>query len=93
MERRRLDLRFRHSEPSGWPDPCAERLVQPEKGAPARLLAEGPVDGSKVKDKKAGFDVRNVFGLSQAHPDLAREFWKRLPGISRPIKLNRPDML
>ena len=55
-------------------------LSSQKKGALARLLPEGPVDKSKVKDKKAGFDVRNVFGLSQAHPDLAREFWKRLPG-------------
>jgi NADPH2:quinone reductase len=50
------------------------------KGALARLLPEGPVEESLVKGKKAGFELRNVFGVSQAHLELAREFWKRLPG-------------
>ncbi len=50
------------------------------KGTLARLLPLGPVDESKVKGKKAGFEVRNVLGSSQAKPDLARPFWKRVPG-------------
>jgi NADPH:quinone reductase len=55
-------------------------LSSQRRGALARLLPEGPVDESKVEGKEAGFDVRNVFGVSQAHPDLSRGFWERLPG-------------
>ncbi|KAJ4409488.1 hypothetical protein N0V82_009449 [Gnomoniopsis sp. IMI 355080] len=54
-------------------------LSSHKKGALARLLPTGPVDESKVLGKKAGFDVRNVFGSSQAWPDLAGEFWSRVP--------------
>ena len=49
------------------------------KGLLARLLPLGPVDESKVKGKKAGFEVRNVFGSSHAKPELAKAFWERLP--------------
>ena len=50
-----------------------------KKGVLARLLPLGPVDESKVLGKKAGFEVRNPFGSSQASPDLARPFWERVP--------------
>jgi NADPH2:quinone reductase len=50
------------------------------KGALARLVPAGPVDESKVVGKKAGFDVRNVFGSSHQHPELAAAFWSRTPG-------------
>lgn len=49
------------------------------KGALARLLPIGPVDESKVLGKKAGFEVRDVFGTSQAWPELCGEFWSRVP--------------
>ncbi|KAH8901479.1 putative alcohol dehydrogenase [Thozetella sp. PMI_491] len=55
-------------------------LSSHKRGALARLLPLGPVDESKVTGKKAGFDVVNVFGSSQKHPELAKEFWGRLPG-------------
>lgn len=55
-------------------------LSSHKKGALARLLPLGPVDESKVLGKKAGFDVRDVFGSSQAVPQLASEFWSRVPG-------------
>lgn len=54
-------------------------LASHRKGALARLLATGPVDESKVVGKKAGFEVRNVFGSSQAKPELASAFWSRVP--------------
>lgn len=54
-------------------------LSSHKKGALARLLPTGPVDESKVLGKKAGFDVRNVYGSSQAFPELAGEFWSRVP--------------
>ncbi|KAF3491689.1 putative alcohol zinc protein [Arthroderma uncinatum] len=50
-----------------------------KRGTLARLLPDGPIDGSKVSHKHAGFDVQNVFGVWQANPQLAKEFWKRLP--------------
>ena len=55
-------------------------LSSHKKGALARLLPLGPVDESKVLGKKAGFEVRNTFGASQQHPELAGAFWSRLPG-------------
>jgi NADPH2:quinone reductase len=57
------------------------------KGALARLLPLGPVDESKVLGKKAGFDVRNVFGSSQAHPELCAPFWERVPEFLETGKL------
>lgn len=44
----------------------------------ARLLPM-PVDESKVYGKKAGFELKNTLGISSGNPELAREFWKRLP--------------
>lgn len=38
------------------------------------------MDQSKVLGKKAGFEVKGVLGISSKRPELAREFWKRLPG-------------
>lgn len=51
-----------------------------KKGSLARLLPTGPVDESRVAEKKAGFEVLNVLGVSSKHPDLASAFWARLPG-------------
>ncbi|KAI3391856.1 hypothetical protein diail_6686 [Diaporthe ilicicola] len=56
-------------------------LSSSKKGALARLLPLGPVDESKVVGKTAGFDVRDTFGSSQVHPELAGGFWERLPGF------------
>lgn len=36
------------------------------------------MDESKVLGKNAAFEVRNVFGSSQAKPDQARPFWERV---------------
>ena len=55
-------------------------LSSHKKGKLARLLPLGPVDESKVMGKKAGFEVRNVFGSSHAKPELCRGFWERVPG-------------
>jgi NADPH:quinone reductase len=55
-------------------------LSSHKKGALARLLPLGPVDESKVLGKKAGFDVRNVFGSSHQYPELASGFWSRVTG-------------
>ncbi|KAK9350624.1 chaperonin 10-like protein [Lipomyces doorenjongii] len=54
-------------------------LSSRKRGTLARLLPLGPIDESKVLGKKAGFDVRNVFGSSQVHPELAGPFWERVP--------------
>ncbi|KAB8235195.1 zinc-binding alcohol dehydrogenase family protein [Aspergillus alliaceus] len=50
-----------------------------KRGALARLLPLGTVDESKVLGKRAGFDVRDVFGSSHAYPELAAAFWSRVP--------------
>lgn len=50
------------------------------KGTLARLVPVGPIDESKVKGKKAGFAVENVFGSSQVKHELSSPFWERLPG-------------
>lgn len=55
-------------------------LSSSKKGALARLLPLGPVDESRVVGKTAGFEVRDVFGSSQAQPQLAGPFWERVPG-------------
>lgn len=57
-------------------------LSSAKKGLLARLVPIGPVDESKVVGKKAGedYEVRDVFGLSQAHPELCGGFWERVPG-------------
>lgn len=55
-------------------------LSSHKKGALARLIPRLPIDESKVLGKKAGFDVRDVFGVSSQHPELAGAFWSRVPG-------------
>lgn len=55
-------------------------LSNSKKGAMARLIPHGQVDESKVLGKRAGFDVRDLFGSSHMSPELAAEFWSRLPG-------------
>ncbi|KAK7432182.1 hypothetical protein QQZ08_001127 [Neonectria magnoliae] len=52
-------------------------LSSRKKGTLARLIPHGQVDESKVIGKQAGFDVRDVFGSSHVHPELARGFWTR----------------
>ncbi|EED13009.1 alcohol dehydrogenase, zinc-containing, putative [Talaromyces stipitatus ATCC 10500] len=63
-------------------------LSSSKRGALARLIPRVPVDESKVLGKRAGFDVRDVFGSSQVHPELAAGFWSRVPSYleSRQIK-------
>jgi len=56
-------------------------LSSQKRGALARLLPTKPVDESKVLGKKAGFDVLNVFGSSQAKLEWSKGFWDRLPGF------------
>jgi NADPH2:quinone reductase len=68
------------------------------KGKLARLVPTGPVDESKVIGKKLGFEVINVFGSSQANPELAYPFWERVPeflvnGKIKPLKFVLKDGL
>jgi NADPH:quinone reductase-like Zn-dependent oxidoreductase len=56
-------------------------LSSKRRGALARLLPTGPIDESRVLGKQAGFEVRDVFGSSHIHPELAGGFWERLPGF------------
>ncbi|KAL2839261.1 putative alcohol dehydrogenase [Aspergillus pseudoustus] len=55
-------------------------LSSHKKGALARLLPIGPVDETRVLGKKAGFEVRDVFGSAHSHPELGSGFFDRLPG-------------
>jgi NADPH:quinone reductase-like Zn-dependent oxidoreductase len=66
-------------------------LSSSKKGKLARLLPTGAVDETKVVGKHAGFEVVNVFGSSQARPELAYAFWERVPdyltsGKIKPLK-------
>ncbi|OCL05491.1 putative alcohol dehydrogenase [Glonium stellatum] len=54
-------------------------LSSTKKGKLARLLPTHPADKSTVLGKKAGFEVVDVYGSSQAQPDLAYPFWERVP--------------
>ncbi len=60
---------------------AANALSSKKKGILARLLPLGPVDESKVHGKEAGFELRDVYGCSQLHPDLAKGFWEQLSGF------------
>ncbi|KAI0470542.1 putative alcohol dehydrogenase [Xylariaceae sp. FL0804] len=50
------------------------------RGKMARLIPHDPVDESRVHGKNAGFEVLNVFGISNVYPDTGRPFWERLTG-------------
>ena len=54
-------------------------LSNHKKGKMARLLPTGPIDESKVEGKKAGFELKNVLGLSHMRPELCTPFWERVP--------------
>jgi NADPH2:quinone reductase len=54
-------------------------LSSSKKGKMARLLPLGPIDKTKVVGKQAGFELLDVFGSSQAKPELAYPFWERVP--------------
>lgn len=55
-------------------------LSSHRKGILARLLPLGPINESQIAGKKAGFEVKDVFGSSQAKPKLAKPFWEHLSG-------------
>jgi NADPH2:quinone reductase len=54
-------------------------LSNTKKGKLARLLPR-PIDESKVKGKAAGFEIKNVFGVSHMRAELCAPFWERVPG-------------
>ncbi|KAK9769616.1 putative Enoyl reductase (ER) domain-containing protein [Seiridium cardinale] len=54
-------------------------LSSHKKGAMARLIPMRPVDETRVIGKKAGFEVKETFGSSQANSELTGPFWERLP--------------
>lgn len=55
-------------------------LSSTKKGRFARLLPLGPINDALIHQKKEGYEVTNVFGSSQAKPDVAKPFWERVPG-------------
>jgi len=57
-------------------------LSSSKKGKVARLrYSSGSIDESKiVGEKKAGYEMRNVLGLSHAKPETAKPFWDRVEG-------------
>ncbi|KAH8901138.1 GroES-like protein [Thozetella sp. PMI_491] len=60
---------------------AANALSNHRKGALARLVVSRPIDESEVTGKKAGFEVKDVFGVSSIHRELSQFFWDRLPGF------------
>jgi NADPH:quinone reductase len=55
-------------------------LSSRRRGALARLKPMGPVDAALVAgEKHAGYDVRDVFGMSALQPQVAGPFWEHLP--------------
>lgn len=65
--------------PPGGQILAADALSGSKRGGLARLVPEGPIDETKLHGKNAGFEIRDVFGVSQAHRRLSEEFWRRLP--------------
>ena len=57
-------------------------LSSSQRGKLARLRSSvGNVDETKiVGEKKAGYELKNVLGISQLKPDIVRPFWERLEG-------------
>lgn len=57
-------------------------LSSSQRGKLARLRSSvGSVDETKiVGEKKAGYELKNVLGISQLKPDTVRPFWERLEG-------------
>jgi NADPH2:quinone reductase len=61
-------------------------LSNEKKGTLVRLV-RGNIDGSKVHEKKNGYEVKNVLGLSHVHADLCTPFWERVPGYLQKGKI------
>lgn len=57
-----------------------QALSKTRRGALARLVRRGTLDESRIGEKEQGYDLRNVFGSSHLHPELAGRFWENLPG-------------
>ena len=55
-------------------------LSSSKHGKFARLRPSRPLDESKVLGKKAGFEIKDIFGSSHAFPDTCVPFWERLHG-------------
>jgi NADPH:quinone reductase-like Zn-dependent oxidoreductase len=53
-------------------------LSNAKKGKLARLLPR-PIDESQVKGKAAGFEIKNVVGISHVKAELCGPFWEQLP--------------
>lgn len=54
-------------------------LSRSKRGALVRLIPFGQPDESRILGKRAGFDLLDVFGSAEAHPELSGAFWSRLP--------------
>jgi NADPH2:quinone reductase len=61
-------------------------LSEVKRGKMARLVRPY-VDESKVKGKKAGVEVKNVFGISHFNAALCTPFWQRLAGYLQEGKI------
>jgi len=69
-----------------------DALSNTKRGVLARLLPNAKVDESKVKEgKTAGFEVKDVFGLSQIHAAVAVPFWELLPEYLKTGKIKPLD--
>lgn len=54
-------------------------LSNSTKGTLVTLLRP-PVDHSKLGEKRAGFEVKQIIGLAWRHPEMGEIFWNRLVG-------------
>ncbi|QKX55268.1 uncharacterized protein TRUGW13939_02360 [Talaromyces rugulosus] len=68
------------NEPEGLVLPL-NALSSTKKGSLVRLIPFGKVDESKIVGKKAGWEVLDVYGVSQEHPELAGGLWSRVTGF------------
>lgn len=58
---------------------AANALSNTKRGTLARLVfLEGPLDASGAQGKKAGFEVKNVFGSAHEKPEVCAPFWARV---------------
>ncbi|KAF2470910.1 putative alcohol dehydrogenase [Lindgomyces ingoldianus] len=53
-------------------------LSNTKKGKLARLVPSGDIDESNMLPKQAGYELKNVFGISHIRPEVSKPFWERL---------------
>jgi NADPH:quinone reductase-like Zn-dependent oxidoreductase len=62
-------------------------LSNTKQGSLARLIPRDLPSEEKLHPKQSGYEIKNVFGSSQARPDLSKPFWEQVPGYLRDGKI------